>query len=333
MATINNNVAVLSTLLYNGRRDPLETIVQEVIHSKIKASAIVSRTVILIFSPSLHLASYVKNLYPDKRVYAVCLGTVAWYAEVLKAPYQTMRYAYYVNALYTITCQLAVMRQKQASFSFDRPVFFVDTEFGSSWETIGIKEKKHTIYDIAIINGFEPYSSIVSYVSCLETSFEHHIKSSIRSGRCPPPITFKGFNGSPTIEQIHERFCMLIDGSPYRPTLYYYHATRDISFIVGNDLDRTKDYGIDLVNALQLSPFNNRGTLSENYDRFTASSHKEYSHLLLHTAVSDTVLLMELMRRVLRPAQALSEQVCGDEDTRTDAENEDGVAQAAKATA
>lgn len=296
MRTINNNVMTLASLLECDDDDPENNCYQTVVCSQVRASAIISDKVVLVFSPSLHLASLVKKLSPSRKVFSIGLqsGNII---EITQAPYQVFRYANYLQTLFTISIHLQVVREKQASSPFTRPTFLVDTEF----ETIATGKAK-TIYDIAIVNGKNPFASIATLVDCGRDVYN---RTQIRNRK---PWEYDDFKGSPTIEQVANKFCAQLakelssGNSETKPVMFYYNAVHDVSFLVGDKVDPNIDYGIELVETFRKPPFNGVGSLDVNYDKITMSNHNDYkAHIIRHTAIGDTMLFYEMMRRVHHP--------------------------------
>ena len=185
------------------------------------------------------------------------------------------------------------------SSSFDKPCFFVDTEF------LTIKnDKRKTIYDIAVINGLDMYQSIVSLVDCGSEVFQQIMVGHQMRGEMLP-FGYNDFRGSPNIDQIFDKFCTLLANYSERPTVYYYsaaakHDTAWITEQFGSNGETESDYGVDLVDAMGLEGVG-RAKLDLNYNRITASECNNYRHILRHTAISDAVLLLEMVRTVLHP--------------------------------
>jgi len=312
MNEINNNIMILASLLRDtdaNRNDDNSARMRthhSVVGAKIKASCIVSETAVIIFSSSLHLCSLVKRLNATKKVYSVSLTNFT-VTEIVSAPYQPYRYSYYVDALYTIACQSLIIRTKARSDEFVKPTFFTDTEFLSYSTTGPTSEgwkqkpsgKRKTIYDIAVINGNDPYRSLVSLIDCGEEVFGR-IKQAICSRDIP--FDYSDVKGCPTIDQFFGKFCVLLSGVPAteRPALYYYNASakHDTAWITEQFANDNEDVGVDLLDAMQLT---GKDKLDASYDRITASACANYKHINRHTAVGDTVLLWEMVRAILHP--------------------------------
>jgi hypothetical protein len=297
MSEINNNVMMLASLVRNEAIDksnerPVMRTHHSVVGAKIKASCIVSETAILVFSSSYHLCSLVKRLNANRKVYSVSFSNFT-VVEIVSAQYQPYRYSYYIDALYTITCQNLIIRTKAASDEFVKPTFFVDTEF------LPIENnKRKTIYDIAVINGNDPYRSLVSLIDCGEETFGR-IKSSVFGQSVP--FDYTDIKGCPNIDQFFEKFCVILSGIPTgeRPSLYYYNvaAKHDTAWITEH-FGMDEDVGIDLLDAMKLV---GKAKLDVNYDKITSSACANYKHIFRHTAVGDTVLLWEMVRMILHP--------------------------------
>lgn len=299
MKTIANNVMNIAALLETSDTDKTRPY-HAVVASHIKASCIVSEKAVVVFSPSLHLASLAKvatSRAGGRRVYSVSLATGV-VIEIVQAPYTIFRYANYLQSLYTIAEHVRLVREKQASTPFTKPIYLVDTEFLPI--TTG---KASTVYDIAIINGVDPFASIVSMVDCGEGIFNAIQASRNRPGCKPLPFSYADFAGSPTSAQICTKFCSQLAALPSseRATLMYYNAAHDVSFLVGDKIQPNEDYGVDIVDAFRIPHIGGKGSLDQNYDRITMSDHSAYKHVIRHSAVGDTVLLWELVRRIQNP--------------------------------
>jgi hypothetical protein len=333
MSQINNVIMKIVSLLGVDPQRDNRDVIHTTANTKIKASCIVSNSVIIVFSASFHLCSLVKAENKNKRVLSVSLSR-GQVIEITDAPYQPHRYKYYLEALYSITAHNYVLRSRQSLDVFQKPIFFVDTEFVTTKT-----DKRKTIYDIAIINGTDIYKSIVTLVDCGRMTFDKAVVNSRRGKKLGEGIQFRydDFRGSPTIDQIFTKFCMLIS-SVERPELHHFDAKHDVAWIteqflpevinekptnndettntddrdvVDNivdddneeivDNDKT-DYGVEIVNDRRLPELmtNGRaiGKLSEIYNRITCSNQDIYRHIQLHTAVSDTILLYELIRTI-----------------------------------
>jgi hypothetical protein len=288
MKVINYNVMFLASLLESTDMDRVRPY-HSVVGARIRASCIISERSILVFSSSLHLCSYVKRLSQGKKVFSISSSNLV--TEVVLAPYQVYRYKYYIDVLFTITCQKHLINVKASSDAFLKPTFFVDTEF------LTIKEnKRKTIYDIAIVNGVDPYQSIVTLVDCGPEVFER-VKSS--AFNTPVPFGYVDFTGSPTIEQVFDKFCSLLSQYSERAELYSYgvSAKHDTAWIT-EMLEPNEDSGVDMIEASGLA---GGGKLDIAYDRIMASKCSNFTHIIRHSAIGDTVLLWELVKAVLHP--------------------------------
>jgi hypothetical protein len=122
------------------------------------------------------------------------------------------------------------------------------------------------------------------------------------------PFGYEDLRGSPNIDQIFDKFCTLLSNYTERPTVYYYNisAKHDTAWITeqfdnnGSSDGSNCDYGVDLVDAMTIGD-PSRPKLDVNYNRITASDCSTYRHILRHTAVSDAVLLLTMVRTVLHP--------------------------------
>jgi len=292
MRDINNNVMFLASLLETDATQAKAY--HGVVCARIKASCIIAPKAILVFSGSLHLCSLVKSVVQATKgvkVFSVSLTSGA-VLEVSEAPYNAFRYEYYVSVLYSLTAHKQVMSAKQASEPFVHPCFFVDTEFLTKTEG-----KKDTIWDIAVIDGCDLYSSLVTLVDCGESTFNQTKRINDHG------ISYAQVVGSPVIDQVLDKFCGMIERLS-RAKLFYYNAPHDISWLAGDKLDSKADYGIDLIDLFRGEHLRSKGSQAENYARVCAFQADKYAHIKLHTAVSDALLLYEMTRCILRPSSA-----------------------------
>ena len=98
--------------------------------------------------------------------------------------------------------------------------------------------KRDTIYDIAVLNGNDPYRSIISIIDCGSECF----------GRLEVPFTYNDIKGAPLIDRIFNKFCTLLGKiGDTRASLYYYNASakHDTAWITEQFAPSEKDYGID----------------------------------------------------------------------------------------
>jgi hypothetical protein len=166
----------------------------------------------------------------------------------------------------------------------------VDTEFTArTWH------KSDTIYDIALINGFDPYASIVTYLKCDPNSFNPFLNHDIQ---------YSDLEGAPTVDEFYSFFCHIVGEK--KPIIWYFSASHDISPFYEQheyyDAAREKlqegdwaykkelKYDFTFRNARQ---GNAKGTQSELYNQLLNTNVTSYRHIILHTAVSDAILLTE----------------------------------------
>ena len=296
-------------------------ITQSITSERIRATSITTDTTIIVFSECLYLGALVKKRNQTKRVFLVGLssGTVV---QIGTTPRPLKQYEYMVGALFSITIQYRLIRGRGrfslASVDQSVPWYFIDTEFGPrTWH------KSATIYDIALINGFDPYASTVSYLLCDPTSFDPFLN---------PDIQYRDLEGAPTVDEFYAFFSHLssIRGghevaenaveaaraaatgrqASKKPVIWYFSASHDVSPFYEQHprYDRARELGETGV-ASGLWKFepnldydfvfrnarvgNAKGKMSELYEGLLKTKVSAYRHILLHTAVSDALLLAE----------------------------------------
>jgi hypothetical protein len=198
------------------------------------------------------------------------------------------------------------------TLSKSRPWYFIDTEFKARTYC-----KSGTIYDVALINGFDPYASTCSYIKCDPGWFEPFN---------PIELTYNDLLTAPTAEEFFNFFCSVL--GERKPVIWFYSTRHDVSIFYEfheryDEARRLKsteksdwefvvgfDYGFEFRNARNTS---GKGKLSEVYERTTLSSVAPYRHIILHTAASDTLLLMEYV--MTRELCGLHEETGGVEVT------------------
>jgi hypothetical protein len=294
---IINNIVMKVVGLIEKYTEEGELPLQGIVNYKIKTTTIETKKCILIFTENKFLASLVKKVNPLKTVIMVGLESGKIH-RITKTPYTLKRYEYMVNTLFTITVHVKLIRSRGkyslANADHSRPWYFIDTEFGPR-----TYNKSETIYDIALINGFDMYASTVSYLQCDRTSFNPLLNET---------VTYEDLIGSPTAEEFRAFFSYLIGDK--KPIIHYFHASHDISiFYEGHEkYDRAREtvsvskedwmydpkfkYDYDFVNA---RVGNAKGTMSELYEKSLSVNLSSYRHIILHTAVSDAVLLAEMI--------------------------------------
>lgn len=292
MTQINDVVMKVSNLIKTNNRNNGE-VKQEIITERIRTTSIITPTAMLIFSESLYLGALIKKRNPSKNIYLVCLqsGIILKIGDV---PRPVKQYEYMINALFTITVQSRLVRGRGryslANVDHNQPWYFVDTEFAPrTWH------KSDTIYDIALINGFDPYASIVTYLKCDPKSFNPFLN---------PNIQYSDLEGAPTADELYSFFCHIVGEK--KAVIWYFSASHDIApfyeqhkyydkaredpekgdWVYKKDLD----YEFTFSNARQ---GNAKGTQSELYNALLNTNIGSYRHIVLHTAVSDAVLLAE----------------------------------------
>lgn len=311
-----NDVVMKVVSLFRGASQG--SVLQSVVSERIRATSIVSDTSIVVFSECLYLGALVKRRNQGKRVYLVGLtsGVIVHIGTMLRPLKQ---YEYMVGALFSITVQYRLIRGRGrfslASVDQSVPWYFIDTEFTArTWL------KSATIYDIAVINGFDPYASTVSYLSCDPTSFDPYLN---------PDVRYSDLEGAPNVDEFYAFFSHLsmrreteehhevsaggaAQSAIRKPVIWYFSATHDVSpfYEQHEHYDRARELGINGVEsgAWKYEPNlnyeyafrnarigNTKGKMSELYEGLLKVKVSSYRHILLHTAVSDALLLAELV--------------------------------------
>jgi hypothetical protein len=288
---------------------------QIVIKERIWASALRNSSVIVIFTENIYLASLVKKKNPNMNVYMVGLET----GKIMKIqlfPHSIKQLQYMVKSLFSITVHIKLERGRGrysiANADMRRPWYFVDTEFKPR-----CYRKSGTVYDIALINGYDPYASTCSYIRCEQGFFQPY-----HSGE----LEYLDLMGAPTAEQFYNFFSSIV--GEMRPLVWYFAAKHDVAILyefheaydnvrsstLKEDWEMREqyegeriDYGFDFKNA---RVGNGRGTLEELYEKVTLSKVSSYKHIFLHTAVPDTLLLKEyVMTRELGNVESDAQEV------------------------
>lgn len=281
MNSINNIVMIIVSVIKKNYTESKHSYYKHtVIDTPIKASCIENDHVSFIFTDNLFLASYHKSTN-KKKVYCISFGRNE-ILQITKADYTSFRYMYMIKALYKISVQKTLIQKRGStsisSCNIEKPLYFIDTEFAP------VKlNKKNTIYDIAIINLFDMFSSTVSMIDCGSYNF-----------RPMPdcPFEYNDFEGSPKITDVVNHFLYLNEGK--RVTIHYYHAVHDISpfyEMFDETYIKDKDYGIDFVDM-----FTREGSLTELYNVTMRSTVESMVHIVNHYAVDDALLLMTIYR-------------------------------------
>jgi hypothetical protein len=239
------------------------------------------------------------RIKPPKTVIAVSLsqGTLT---KITNPRYKESQYEYMINALYTI-CVHKQLMQKRATFSIasmsrQRPWYFVDTEhIPRAWA------KSYTVFDIAIINSLDVFSSMITMIDVGRENFKPTAMMGIT-------VQYEDLVGFPKLQELQEFWFYKIGEA--RPIIYYYHASHDKAFFYEahemydtsrEPLSQNKvdwefqegngvDYNIDFVNAREKGD----KTQGETYDQVMKCSSDNMIHIIKHTAVGDAILLAEM---------------------------------------
>jgi hypothetical protein len=296
---ITNIVMILVDIIkgYFDTEDSNDVAIHTVINERIRASAIDCKKMIMIFTDNLFLGSFVKNSFgnsTNKTVLCVSLSQGIIF-KIVKAPFQTPRYRYMNEALYSLTAHKQLIQRRGkfsiANVDLTRPWIFTDTEF----KPVSYQKSK-TIWDIALINAFDLYASMITLVDPGAENFDERFTNG---------LTYEDIKGSPKIEDLQALYFYKINGT--RPIIHYYHAIHDISFFYeahehydeareNNSINKEDwvmnknlDYGVDFVNCFE------GGKLSEVYQAITNCDATSLPHILLHRACPDTLLLLEII--------------------------------------
>jgi hypothetical protein len=132
--------------------------------------------------------------------------------------YTEKRYTYMLECLYSLAFHFKLMKGRgkysTANLDKDKPVYVVDTEYGPR-----INDKSHTIYDVAIVNLADPFSSYFTYLRCDAETF------SPMSG--DKSITLNDLEKVPIAEELISIFQNNNTGK--RPQIHYYSSVFDIA--------------------------------------------------------------------------------------------------------
>lgn len=299
LSSISNIVMVLYDLISKFVNEDDDIPHHFAIRTLIKATAIETKKLILVFTDNLYLGSYVKKARPQKTILCVSLNR-GIITKVNDAPFQLFRYEYMIKALYSLTAHKQLM-QRRGKFSIadvnrNKPWVFVDTEFSP---LPGGHDKSRTIYDIALINAFDIYASTCSLVDPGQSNFRPHFDG----------ISYLDIKGSPKIDQLRAHYWNAMDIGNVRPLIHYFKAPYDIAFFyeahshydelkeAGNTdakawkMNKKFDYGADFKDHYKPG----EGGLSVVYNRIVGCDCSTLEHIKTHTAVSDTLLLMEMI--------------------------------------
>lgn len=302
MGVVNDVVMkIVSLLLRRVPRGVTEVgALQSVVMERILATTITTPTTTIVFTECLYLGALVKKREPTKMVFVVGLQS-GQILQVGAVPKPLSQYEYMVHALFAITTHVRLMRGRGrfslAGVDQTRPWYFVDTEFGPrKWL------KSATVYDIALINGFDPYASTVSYLACDPSSFNPLLNANIR---------LEDLEGAPMVDDFYAFFAHLTTASE-GVVIWYFSTAHDIApFYEQHDhymqlrelgpegaeealnpwkFNPDLDYPFEFRNA---RIGNAKGTMSELYEAQQRTLIGSYKHIRLHTAVSDALLLAE----------------------------------------
>lgn len=213
---ISDAIIKLSNLMVKHAdiRDPF---IQDIFGRKIYASCIHNKKSMLIFTENVYLACYAKKLFPSKKVY-MCLLSRGQVYEIEKTLYTEKRYTYMLECLYSLAFHFKLMKSRgrysMATYDKDKPVYVVDTEYGPR-----VNNKSGTIYDIAIVNLGDPFSSIFTYLKCDPETFNPTCGDK--------SITLMDLEKAPTALELISIFENINTGK--RPQIYYYSSVYDIS--------------------------------------------------------------------------------------------------------
>ena len=307
MTQINDVIMKVVNLIRSKGWDPSQPdkANQSVIMERIRATSITTHTSIIIFSECLYLGALIKKRNPGKQVFLIGLSS-GMILKIGDTPKPLKQYEYMVGGLFSITIQFRLIRGRArfslASIDQNVPQYFIDTEFTPrTWN------KGATIYDIAMINGFDPYASIVTYL--YPDTFSPYLN---------PDIRLSDLEGAPTVDDFYAFFSHLVsasrrsNGTNIKPIIWYFSASHDISpFYEQHEYyDRAKELGVEAIEKTwwKYNPNldykfsfrnaregNSKGTMSELYENLLRVKVDSYKHILLHTAVSDALLLAEFI--------------------------------------
>lgn len=169
-------------------------------------------------------------------------------------------------------------------------VFFVDTEYNPHCSSETGKIDCNAIFEISIFNCNDPFRSIVQVVN------NTHLNRDFALSWLE--IDTKLYDNSPDINSVVRMYLKVVELYNIKPLLYYYNAKMDVSW----------DYGISEVHDLSVyiaKLCSNRGVLIQStkpklIDYY--NSHVDFAsfrtHLKHHTALSDTIMLYEIMKTI-----------------------------------
>jgi hypothetical protein len=302
MSVINDVVMKVVGILLKDKRELEERFkaLQTVVSKQIRATSITTLRSVIVFTECLYLGALVKKENPLKNVYVVRLQS-GKIQRIGNMPKPIKQYEYMVHALYAITSHVRLMRGRGrfslANLDQNEAWYFIDTEFAPRrWL------KSNTIYDIALINGFDIYASTVSYLACDPESFNPVNDAGIR---------LSDLEGAGNVDDFYDFFSYLTSGKS-KNVIWYFSTPHDISPFYEQheaykrlehaDPPRTgvnpwtfnKDLEYDFV-FRNARVGNASGKLSELYERELGVSLSTHEHIRLHTAISDALILAELV--------------------------------------
>lgn len=277
---------------------------QIVVNERIWCSGIASKKSTVLFTENMYLAALYKKRNPLLNVYQVGLESgIIWTVHEQQSSVGQIKYM--VDILYSICTHVRLIRGRGkyslSNVDKNKPWLFVDTEFCPRDH-----RKSGAIYDVAVINGYDPYTSTCSYIRMeLEAYTKMNYLRNMR-GLGPCEVPYSDLVTAPTPQEFYEFFCSVIGSKD--PLIWYFSTKHDISIFyefheMYNNAHQTKsnakedwiysattDYDFRFKNA---RTSNAKGTMQEVYERITGSKVNQYKHILLHTAASDALLLME----------------------------------------
>lgn len=214
---------------------------QNITGYKIYASTIENDEKIFVFTDCTYLALYAKKLSPLKTVYMVSLAKGQVY-EIGKPIYSLKRYQYQLEFIYSVYCHFKLMGKSSkfslASVNRTAPDLAIDTEYITR-----LVNKSNAIYEIAVINLFDPFKSIATYLRCDKALFNTR-NNSFAPSVGDMELYYDDFINCPT----YVDFKLLFDEvySSKKPTIYYYSASQDLAVFYEND----KSF-LDKINELR----------------------------------------------------------------------------------
>jgi hypothetical protein len=343
MDQINDIVMKLIGLICGGDKDEAMSdeefcVEQVVFKGRISASGICSGKALVVFTENMYLAALIaKRIFDPRRkqegfkVYQVGLESgIIWSVPCPETPVYQLRYM--VNALFTIYCHVRLTRTRGnyslSNVNRDKPWYFIDTEFCTR-----DFRKSGAIYDIALINGYDPFSSLCTLVQMEPSAYIRAKELHAIRGIPSLPFSYEEIASAPTAKTVYDFFCGLSSGKD--PLIWYFNAKADISIFYErhpfyknawknmssekidwifnpdfiqeqynkeNDKNKLGPYDFRFKDAMRVradgklterTNADEKGSLAVRYTRLLGKDPNEYPHILLHTAASDALLLME----------------------------------------